>query len=90
MKLVSKKSDVPTTKHYAILAYRSRNIHHPAEGHGYPAYNEQLNITEHYVTTQKQDWEENIRVLEINKDNYVAFEVAKLARVELKVQVGIK
>lgn len=68
--LVTDKSRLPTTDHFAILEYS--NIHIPgdqrsreAPGHGYPASNEP--IVQYRAYLDRAEWEAEIQRLETSK-----------------------
>lgn len=104
MKQVHKASDVPHQPHYAVLVYKTGTVHHEGDersrtnpGHGYPAYSEEINMFEHYITLDKAEWEDfivqliNGRPYEKPTKNFVAFHVAGLAQVKtvVKHEIGL-
>lgn len=97
MKLVEKVSDVPKTEHYAILVYKQQSVYHEGDersrthpGHGYPAYTEVFTKAEHYVTENEYTWENEVKRLFLNKDQFVAFKVNQLAEITTTVEIEIK
>ena len=95
MKQVHRKEDVPCGKHYVVIVYKTTSVHHEGDersrthpGHGYPEYTETLECFEHWVSTDRSDWERFVTGLTLARENnFVFFEVAGLASTEVKVQV---
>jgi hypothetical protein len=87
-----KSSDVPTGQHWAILIYKTLTIAHAEEGHGYPAYTEQINTVEHLVFVSVVEWEQAVKKLHESKNrpDYVAFEVKNLAKVTTTVSTLVE
>lgn len=96
---VKTTNDVPVGKHFAVLIYGKTSVYHEesgvwAPGHGYPAYTEEVNNFEHYVTTDQKDWEDFIQVCELDNRRqyskikpYVALVVEKKAVITNKVDI---
>jgi len=103
-KRVTSPSDVPKGPHFAIIIFKTKQVHHEGDersrtnpGHGYPAYTEDISSNEYYVTTDAHVWELDIRdlMLSIPKfgggdAQFVAFEVKGVADIKLIVDVEIK
>ena len=88
MLIVKSKHDVPTEHHWAVICY-STNTHY-VEGDErsktHPGGWETRNITEHYVSTNKEDWLKFVEKLVLEqRTNFIAFEVNKLFSFETKV-----
>jgi len=90
LKRVNAVEDVPKGHHYVILTYGS--ITHD-DGWGGTT---DTRMAEHYITTDKKEWEAEIKRLTLEKSGYgprygfVAFEVASLATVTLEVKVSVQ
>ena len=93
MLLVKSKQDVPTEHHWAVICY-STDTHYVEgdersrtnPGHGYPGGWESRNITQHYVSTNKEDWLKFVKKLVLQqKTNFIAFEVNHLISFDVKV-----
>ena len=94
LKHVSKLEDIPKEPHYVIVEMNSvfipgdeRSRTHP--GHGYPERTE--HYTSMWVTTSREDWEEEIkerceRDLK-EKEKFIAYHVDHIASVWLSVEV---
>lgn len=103
MKRVATSADVPAGTHYAIIVYKSHTVHHEGDersrthpGHGYPAYDENVETFEHYVTLDKADWTEKATQLELERNKrtydkftFVCLEVARKAEIKHKVEVSL-
>lgn len=103
MKEAKSPNDVPQGHHYAIIIYKHQRIHHEGDersrtnpGHGYPAYDEDVQINEHYVTTDKQEWEDKIVELTEKQrsspywtEKFSAFEVSGTANVKTAIEVVV-
>ena len=95
MKQVHKKEDVPTGHHYSVLVYKTSSIYIEGDersrtcpGHGYPAHTETNETFEHWVSTDRSDWERHITSLTLARENnFVFFEVASLGLLETKVVI---
>lgn len=95
MKRVHSKEDVPCGHHYSVLVYKTSSTYvegdersrtHP--GHGYPAHTETNESFEHFVTTDRGDWERYIAELVLAREkNFVFFEVQSLGSFETKVVI---
>ncbi len=101
MNKINKPSEVPKERHYAVIVYKNTQVHHEesgvwAPGHGYPAYTEEINAAEHYITLDKQDWSDFITELTQPKsiwrkpEPFVAFVVESVAEVTTQVSVKIE
>lgn len=92
---VKNKEQVPKKSHYAVLIYKTQSVYHEGDersrthpGHGYPAYTEQINNFEHYVSEDKNDWESFIKALHISGEkNFVFFRVAEVGSLEVSVVI---
>jgi len=95
MKRVHTKEDVPHGHHYSVLVYKTSSTYVPGDersrtcpGHGYPEHYETNESFEHWVTTNRDDWERHITSLTLAKENnFVFFEVASLGSLETKVLI---
>ena len=100
IKRVQKPSDVPDEPHYAVIVYSNESVYIEGDerskscpGHGYPAHTETFNTFCHYVTVHRADWEVLIGLIMKDdevKDKFVAFKVAKVAKVRSKVVVEVE
>jgi hypothetical protein len=94
---VDSKVDVPIGHHYAVIIYKTIHIYHEGDersrtnpGHGYPAYDEQIASCEHYVTEEKEDFENFVKSLHSkNEKDFIFFEVFALGKLEVKIDVGV-
>lgn len=90
----------PRQPHYAVIVYSKESVFIEGDersrtcpGHGYPAHTESFNTFRHYVTVHRADWEALIQLImkdEEAKNNFVAFEVTKVAKVVSKVVVELE
>lgn len=95
VKRVASKNDVPTTKHYVVLIYKSNSVWIPGDersknypGHGYPERTETYESFEHYVATNKTEWEEFVTALyKSGETNFVFFEVPVVGTLEVSVAI---
>ena len=95
MKYVHKISEIPTEAHYVIL--ENDSVHIPGDersrtnpGHGYPASDH--NYIQMQVTTDKTEWEEEIKSLMENdphQEKFVAYFVPAIAKVQAFLTVSI-
>lgn len=96
---VTSPDQVPSNKHYAILIYVPETStdyeppYHPRDKVGTYTTRSVIDV-QHWVTENREIWEQRIVELErgesrVGKAKYVAFAVDKLAKVELKVSIGI-
>jgi hypothetical protein len=85
-------AEVPEGHHFAIIVYDKLNHD---DGWGGTT---DTKISQHYVTTNRQDWLDDIRSLEVKEEKayifyeqpkYVAFEVKKKAKVAVAVAVSV-
>ena len=102
MKQVTKPSDVPVGRHYAIIVYKTISVYIPGDersrtnpGHGYPAHSDEYNVNEHYVTLDHAEWVREIEKLEDNRHKYhgspyCAFIVEQTATVQVKTVIDIR
>lgn len=95
-KLVAVPGDIPHCAHYAIIVFRKTVVHHPAQGHGYDAYNESVTCNQYFVTSYIDDWHEDIKSLMVpplpkshwdNPTQFVAFVVSGVAEPEIHVNI---
>lgn len=92
---VKKKEQVPKKPHYAVLVYKTSSVYHEGDersrtnpGHGYPAYTEQINNFEHYVSEDKNEWENFVKALHMTGEkNFVFFRVAEVGSLEVNVVI---
>lgn len=78
---VNSPKDMPQGLHYAVIIYET---HSYVTDDGWEGNNhtEVINAAEHYVTTDKEEWLKEVKLLaDTKKENYVAFEVSKVAKV---------
>ena len=95
MKRVHKKEDVPCGHHYSVLVYKTSTTYVPGDersrtnpGHGYPGGYETNESFEHWISTDREDWERHITSLTLARENnFVFFEVASLGLLETKVVI---
>jgi hypothetical protein len=95
MKQVHKKEDVPIGRHYSVIIYKTNLVYHEGDersrthpGHGYSAYTETIQCIEHWISTDRNDWERFVTSLVlVQATNFVAFEVTGLASTEVKIQI---
>ena len=95
MKQVHNKEDVPVGHHYSVLVYKTSSTYIEGDkrsrtnpGHGYPAHYETNESFEHWVSTDKSDWERHITGLVLARENnFVFFEVQSLGSFETKVVI---
>lgn len=99
MTRVKKPSDVPVTKHYAILVYNITSVYREGDerskthpGHGYPSGYDTYDSFEHYVTEDKNVWLAAIEEFmnSDKKNDFICFEVQKLVKVNMKMVVEIE
>lgn len=94
---VKKPSQVPRGRHYAIIVYQTTNVFIEGDersltnpGHGYPAHTETFHSFQHLVTQSRQEWEDNVKHREeLGQKDYVAFIVTDVAKITMKVEIGI-
>ncbi len=94
---VRNPQDILRSSHYAVIVYEKESVYiegdersRTAPGHGYPAHTEHYDTFKHYITSYKEQWITLIKFLmedDDTKDNFLAFEVSKVADVKLKVVV---
>lgn len=102
MKVVNGPADVPEGHHFAIIVFKTQSVHIPGDersrtnpGHGYPASTETFHTTEYSVTSNRDEWMNEIRRLEKDKSMsgyrstypYVALEVTAKASVQIEVVI---
>lgn len=98
MKQVHKKEDVPQGHHYSVLVYKTSSTYIEGDersktnpGHGYSGRYETRETFEHWVSTDRSDWERHITALTLARENnFVFFEVANLGSLETKVVIKQK
>lgn len=88
MKKINNAQDFPSAKHYAIIIFDVKHIHHEGDersrtnpGHGYPAYTETVNNFQ-YLSFDHNDegktkWENKIKELykeDPKRKDFVGFE----------------
>lgn len=85
---VTKPSEVPTGRHYAVLVYDERTVENPGRGF------EKITTVQHHVFEDRFDWEAFIlRCYGSNshgKVEFVAFEVEGLARVDVEIRTTVR
>lgn len=101
MKRVKIPSDVPTERHFAVLIYKVHSYTIPGDersrtnpGHGYPEHTESTHVVEHWVTLSQDDLAtfvfEKQKQRENENENLVFFEVQKLGKLNVKVDVSVE
>jgi hypothetical protein len=108
MKRVSGSKDVPSIPHYAVIIYRTQSVYHEGDersrtnpGHGYPAWTENIESFEHWVTDDLSNLEssnlesfillleDEKKVFHTDKVNYVVMKVNRLqTTLEVKVKLS--
>jgi hypothetical protein len=93
-KVTYPNDDVPSGPHYAVLIYKTQSVYIDGDersrtcpGHGYPAHTETFNTFEHWVTTDKEDWQRFIEANAKDLPKMVCLEVSRKATVSTKVVV---
>jgi hypothetical protein len=86
---VTHPNQIPAVAHYAVLIYKRLNI-----DCGYPGESSKYVAADHYVTTDREDWghfvqETHEAMLQPNGPTYVAFEVPRIAKVTLNIEIGL-
>lgn len=71
MKTPKTSEDVPKETHFAVLIFKTRQIHHEGDersrthpGHGYPAHTETVHIIEYVVFSDEDEMKEWISKIE--------------------------
>jgi hypothetical protein len=95
VKRVRNPKDFPKGAHFAAIVYDKKSVYFEGDersrnnpGHGYPAHSEDFDTFEHYVTTNREEWERLVVMLmgdEDAKDNFVAFEVSRVPSIKVQV-----
>ena len=88
---VKQSSDIPLSKHYAVLEFRE-----VTESSGWGSENDSsVSAPHYYITEDVAIWESHIKMLEANKRsstynkvNYAAFIVEKKAIIETQIKIG--
>ena len=102
MRPVTKKTEIPTTPHLAILVFKTSNIYHEGDersrtcpGHGYPAYTETIYTVDYIPFADEKGVNDWIVARELNKKPYGDNEPYQVIRstplvAELKASVTFK
>lgn len=105
LKKIESANDVPYTHHYAVMIYYEKRIHHEGDersrtnpGHGYPAHTEVVKLVEHWITTERHEWEQFILKCEAernrssysDKRSFVGLEISCRAKTVTTVIVETK
>lgn len=78
-------SKVPTGPHFAVLVYRSERVS------GYdPNTYDTITVVDHYATLDKDEWLDKVKYLKLEKANFVFFEVSKLSKASIKIEVDVQ
>ncbi len=87
--IVTRKSDLPETDHYAIITFSTRHV--PGDersrtnpGHGYPAHS--VGESSYLAYGDKEAWKADIAEMERSGNPYVAAEVRP---VKVKMQTSV-
>ena len=77
MKQITKKSEIPTEPHLAILVFKTTSIYHEGDersrtcpGHGYPEYTETIHTIDYFPFTDEKGVNDWIVARELNKKPY--------------------
>ena len=88
---------MPQTPHYAVLVYKVRRITIPGDersrthpGHGYPEHTDEINATEHWVTTDLDELSKFVYDLDQKATPYVFFEVARLGKLRVQIDLAVE
>jgi hypothetical protein len=97
MKHIKAPGDVPTERHFAVLIYKSTSHYVEGDersrtnpGHGYPGGYETRHTVEHWVTTSQAELATFVFEQQKQNEKLVFFEVPKLGKLNVKVDLGIE
>jgi hypothetical protein len=95
MNLAKTNKEVPEGEHYAIvvfhktskLVYDDDPWYQPHYGHSRPTHTEDFCYCQYFHTTDKAEWEQEVKKLHSDKMDFAAFRAGKPAVVKVDVSI---
>ncbi len=94
---VSNPSEFPAGHKFMILIFSTSYIHHAADqrsidapGHGYGAYDEPVNRTDHFAVKDEEELQKELNTLysrDKNRKDILVLEISRNVKVGVSVQV---